>query len=354
MLLINLKIKIMLFEFITMKDPHLSFGFQNRIRKNYEKDVLQKLEFVKGYCKEKHIKNVLFTGDVFDSSTEDKWSFKKYRKNKRVLENFKNQGLTLYSNVGNHDMFHGYEESNDTIFGEMVHDNILNNITKSPLIIQEENAFIKIQGIDYSNENNIVHEKIRQFDEESYPGYNVYKIAVLHSNVTPKTVEKITDFTYKSLTEDFPDIDMFILGHYHVGYDTTIVKRENGKQVIFINNWNFTRVVRDYEVELDEHTPEFEHIQIQYDKINKIFIPHIENIQIPFVPYQKAFSAKDIDILKKSKKEIFDFFDNIDFEAVKDDSKKGDESLVEKIVENNGFDKESMECSLEYLNNAKG
>ena len=205
-----------------------------------------------------------------------------------------------------------------------------------------------------SNENNTVHEKIRQFDEESYPGYNVYKIAVLHSNVTPKTVEKITDFTYKSLTEDFPDIDMFILGHYHVGYDTTIVKRENGKQVIFINNWNFTRVVRDYEVELDEHTPEFEHIQIQYDKINKIFIPHIENIQIPFVPYQKAFSAKDIDILKKSKKEIFDFFDNIDFEAVKDDSKKGDESLVEKIVENNGFDKESMECSLEYLNNAKG
>lgn len=344
----------MLFKFITMKDPHLSFGFQNRIRKNYEKNILQKLNFVKEFCKENNIQNVIFTGDVFDSSTEDKWSFKKYRKNKRVLENFKEDYLQLFSNVGNHDMFHGYEESNDTIFGEMVHDDILQNITDNPILLQEDSAIIKIQGIDYSNDNSIVEGKLREFNEESYPGRKVYKIAVLHSNVTPKTVDKITDFTYKSLKEDYSDIDMFILGHYHIGYETVQECRENGKDVVFINNWNFTRVVRDYEVELDEHIPEFEYVQIQYDKINKVFDTITKTINVPFIPYSDTFSVKDIDILKKSKKEIFEFFNNIDFEAVKEDSKKSDDSLVQKIVNTNGYDTKAMACALEYLNNSKG
>ena len=344
----------MLLEFITMKDPHLSFGFQNRIRENYEKHILQKLEYVKGYCTSNNIKNVIFTGDVFDSSTEDKWSFKKYRKNKRVLENFKGTDLKLYSNVGNHDMFHGYEDSDNTIFGEMVHDNILTNITESPIIVQEDNSIIKIQGVDYSNEHNVVLDKIRIFDEETYPGIDMFKVAVLHSNVTPVEVARVTDFTYGSLAKQFPDIDVFILGHYHVGYDTTVYQRSDGKEVTFINNWNFTRVVRDYEVELDEHSPEFEHVQIQYDKIVQKFKFTYDTIKVPFVKYDEAFSAKDIDILKKSKKEIFNFFENINFEDIKVDSKKTDDDLISKIVEENDYDEDAMQCTLEYLNNAQG
>jgi len=343
----------MVFEFITMKDPHLSFGFQNRIRKNYEKAITNKLNFIKDYSVKNNIVHCIFTGDVFDSSTEDKWSFKKYRKNKRVLESFKSQGLQLFSNVGNHDMFHGYEGSDETIFGEMVHDKILSCISTEPLIVQEDDVVIKIQGIDYSNENNIVHDNIRIFDEEKYPGYKVFKIAVLHSNVTPKSVDKITDFTYKSLAEDFTDIDLFILGHYHVGYETIDIKREGGKLVTFINNWNFTRVVRDYEVELNEHTPEFEHVKIKFNKIIQIFEIECETIQIPFVEYKDAFSAKDIDILKKSKQEIFNFFKNIDFETVKVDSKKDDNELVKKIIAENGYSEDAMVSALQYLNDVK-
>jgi DNA repair exonuclease SbcCD nuclease subunit len=344
----------MLLEFVTMKDPHLSFGFQNRIRKNYEKHISQKLEFVRGYALSNNIDTVVFTGDVFDSSTEDKWSFKKYRKNKRALEEFKGSELKLYSNVGNHDMFHGYEESEDTIFGEMVHDNILINLTKNPLVHMENTSVIKVQGVDYSNENNIVLENIRVFDEEAYPGYDVFKVCVLHSNVTPNEVKRVTDFTYKSLAEKFPDIDVFILGHYHVGYDTTTMKREGGKDITFINNWNFTRVVRDYEVELDEHSPEFEHVSIQFDNITKQFNLETKTIKVPFVTYNEAFSAKDIDILKKSKKEIFNFFEDINFEDIKVDSKKDDDTLITKIVEENEYTEGAMNCALEYLNNAQG
>ena len=135
----------MTLKFATMKDPHLSMGFQNNVRTSYEKHLTAKFDFVKGYCHDNQIENMIFTGDVFDSSTEDKWSFKKYRKNKRFLENFKGQHISIFSNVGNHDMFHGYEDSEDTIFGEMVHDEIIANITaKNSLKIEQldENIFI--------------------------------------------------------------------------------------------------------------------------------------------------------------------------------------------------------------------
>jgi len=338
----------MYFEFIAMKDPHLSFGFQNRIRKQYVSHISNKLKFVKDYCKENEIKIAIFTGDVFDSSTEDKWSFKKYRKNKRVLEQLTTDGLKLYSNVGNHDMFHGLEDSDNTVFGEMVHDNILNNLTDHPLIIQEDDKILKIQGIDYSNEKNIVLDKLRIFDEEDS---NMFKIAVLHSNVTPYEVKHVTDFTYDSLSKDFPSIDVFILGHYHLGYDTQIITRENGKNAVFINNWNFTRVVRDYETQLDEHSPEFEHCSLSYDKIHKIFKFETKTIKVPFVTYDQAFLRREINILQKSKQDIFNFFDSINIEDIKESSKKDDITLINEISKKNGYSDLAIAKSLEYLNN---
>ncbi len=341
-------------EFITLKDPHLSFGFQNRIRKGYEKQVHDKLDFVRNYCKINDIEKIIFTGDVFDSSKEDVWSFKKYRKNKRVLEMFTNQNIDLYSNVGNHDMFHGYENSEETIFGEMVHDGILNNITTEPVVYADDDCVIEIKGIDYSNDSNTVLDNIRAFDEQVYPGKKSFKICVLHSNITPNEVKHVTDFTYASLRDNYPDIDIFICGHYHVGYPTSTLPRANGhKDVTFINNWNFTRVVRDYEVELDEHIPEFDYVQIRFDKINQTFITEIKTVQVPFVPYKDAFISKVIDLLKKSKQEIFTFFDNIKFEDVKEDSKSTDEDLITKIQTKNNFSNEAVIKSTELLNEAK-
>jgi len=342
-----------MFEFITMKDPHLSLGFQNRIRTDYQKHITSKFDFVADYCKSNQVRNVLFTGDVFDSSTEDKWSFKKYRKNKRFLETFIDKSDTmLYSNVGNHDMFHGFENSNDTIFGEMVHDGIINNITEVPIRISDENNYVKVQGIDYSNESNIVLDAIRLFDEETYPGTNMFKIAILHSNVTPNEVDYVTDFTYATLVKDFPDIDMFIFGHYHVGYDTIVMQREGGKDCHLINNWNFTRVVRDYETELDEHTPEFEHVLITYDKILGTFIVSTKTVQVPMVPYNDAFVAKAIDLLKKSKAEIFNFFDNFDIADIKN-ATSTDDDMITKIKEKNDYTDAAYIKAVEYLNDAK-
>lgn len=342
-------------EFITMKDPHFSFGFMNKIRTSYEKHILQKLDFVKGYCLENNVGSMVFTGDVFDSSAEDKWSFKKYRKNKRVLEQFPKSNINLFSNVGNHDMFHGYEGSDDTIFGEMVHDEILNDITQVPILASDEaeKTLIKVQGINYSNEDNIILDNIRAFDDEVYPGISTFKVAVLHSNVTPDVVTHVTDFTYKSLADQFTDIGMFILGHYHVGYPTTTYTRDDGSEVIFVNNWNFTRVVRDYEVQLDEHAPEFEHITIRFDKIQSKFICETKTIQVPFVPFKNAFVKMHVDILSKNPKDIFSFFKNISFNDVRKDSLSTDDEMLNTIVSKNNYSDEAKISAVEYLNNAK-
>ena len=121
--------------FVSIKDIHLSFGFQNRIRTNYEKHLSAKLSHVTAYCLANNIDTIVLTGDIVDSSTEDKWSFKKYIKNKRVLEKLSDYNkLKIFSNVGNHDMFHGYEGTDETIFGELVRENVITNLTEHPII----------------------------------------------------------------------------------------------------------------------------------------------------------------------------------------------------------------------------
>lgn len=342
-------------DFVSIKDLHLSFGFQNRIRTNYEKHITSKLEFVTGYCNANNITNIILTGDVVDSSTEDKWSFKKFIKNKRVLEKTSDYGkIDIYSNVGNHDMFHGYEGTAETIFGEMVHDGVLKNLTNHPIIKKDTKGnTIIIQGIDYSNEKNIILDKLRVLDEMDFLG-QTFKVAVLHSNISPES-DLMIDFTYDALAEKFIDIDMFICGHYHIGYPTATIERpNNSKPAIFVNNWNFTRVVRDYETKLDSHTPEFEHISIYFDDIKNEFVCKYKTQKVDFVKYDIAFIPNAIKMLGQlAAAESFNFFKTVNFEEVKTNSKLTDDELLEKIKETGTFKDSSYLKCLQYLNDVK-
>ena len=141
---------------IVIKDPHFSFGFQNRIRKNYEHDITEKLEFISQYATENGIQKIIFTGDVFDNHYECKWSFRQFKKNKNMLEKyFINRGLELWSIAGNHDFFHGQEIIENTVFGEMVEDGIINYLTEKPL----EFYPMTVYGVDWSADKNRVIKK---------------------------------------------------------------------------------------------------------------------------------------------------------------------------------------------------
>lgn len=342
-------------KFISMKDPHFAFGFANRIRFDYENSVGKKVSFIKEYITKHGIKDIIMTGDIIDSSYEDKWSFKKYRVNKRKFQQWADVAR-LHSNVGNHDYFHGFENTEDTIFGEMVDEKILSNLTINPIYKVSGEATIIIQGIDYSfNQEKVEHdlESFNAIDSNKYQ----FKIAVLHSNVTPSEVEHITDFTYGTLAEKYNDIDMFICGHYHLGYPTKTIARPNGKNCTFVNNWNLVRVVRDYETEMGDHTPEFEHIEIVWDDIDKQFTLLRATIQVPHNSYEETFRVKEVNLLRKTNSEKFSFFDEINIENLIADQDLTDEEHIKLLNtkrSENGyipFSTEVLNKAIEYLNN---
>jgi len=346
--------------FISIKDPHLSFGFQNRIRFDYENDVSKKLNFITTYLVENEISHVVATGDIVDSSYEDKWSFKKYRVNKRKFQEI-TRVAKLYSNVGNHDYFHGFENSDNTVFGELVDEGVVINLTVQPLIEVSYDSCIIVQGIDHAISREQVEVKLHQFNNMNEVfgkrDKHLYKVAVMHSNVTPKEVEHITDFTYNYLIETFPNIDMFICGHYHLGYQTKKIVNQNGKEITFVNNWNLTRVVRDYQVEMGDHTPEFEDINIQFDSETTKFNVQTKTIEVPHKPYDEAFRAKEVSILRKTNSEKFNFFKEINITELISNMDLTDQEQIVKLNdlrEENGYKKFSddvLNKAITYLNN---
>ena len=347
-------------DFISIKDPHLSFGFQNRIRYDYENNVISKIDFVADYIATHNIRKVIMTGDIIDSSYEDKWSFKKYRVNKRQFQKLADHA-TLYSNVGNHDYFHGFENTENTIFGELCDEGIVTNLTKNKIYENVSNDWgeynIIIQGIDYHLCNEQTMIELDNFNELKTTA-PTFKVVVLHSNVTPKEVEHITDFTYAKLAESYKDIDMFICGHYHLGYPTkTIARGTDLKDATFINNWNLIRVVRDYEVEMGDHTPEFEHVSINYDFTTKKFVVMRATIQVPHKPYDETFRAKEVSLLRKTNSEKSNFFKEINITELISNMDLSDTdqiTLLNEKRDENGYAKFSdkvLAKAIEYLNN---
>ena len=98
-----------LIDLISIKDPHLNFGFANRIRHDANSDLINKHQFVRDYCIKNNIDKLIMTGDVTDTNDEKKWSFRQYFLNKKKLTKYRDPGIGLFSTAGNHDMFDGTE-----------------------------------------------------------------------------------------------------------------------------------------------------------------------------------------------------------------------------------------------------
>jgi DNA repair exonuclease SbcCD nuclease subunit len=288
--------------------------------------------------RENNITKIIFTGDIFDNSGEDNWSFKKYRLNKRFLENFKGDDIQIYSNMGNHDMFHGLEETDGTIFGEMVNENIINYITENNIIQNTPIGNIIIKGIDYNNDNQYVLNQIDKFSKENTGSEKVLKIAILHSNIMSEE-NQFTDFSYNQLSKY--NIDIIICGHYHLGFPT---KKLNN--TIFVNNWNLTRVVRDYHNKLDKHTPEFEDISISIE--NNDFNIDTKTVQIPCGKYKDTFVPKAIDLLTRSTSDISAFFGSIDISDLKKDVSENE--IIDRIMFDGDFEDKHLTLAMSYLN----
>lgn len=353
-----------LLSFMTIKDPHMNFGFANRIRYNHQADLLSKLDYVINWGKMNSINNIIMTGDITDTNEEKKWSFNQYVQNKKELLKFKEAGITIWSPAGNHDMFNGMVQTNDTVFGELTKENVIKHITKEPLFIPMGGVNslggsdgIVCFGVDYSKHKEQVEASLKGINDYDLPGQTL-KMVVFHSHCTPAEIA-VTDFTYENLVKNYPDIDVFICGHYHGGFPTTIVPKKDIIQnkgayktnTVIINNWSFQRVVRDYYNEMDVHTPEFEVVKIGWSISLNDFILERQTIKIPCKSYDEAFKPKAVELLKLTKKEQFEFFEKINFDDIP--TGNDDEETLKNISSSTNVDPSIVTIALQYLNNVK-
>ncbi len=332
------------FEYVLVKDPHFSFAFRNNIRKHpWEKAIDDKIEQIITYMTNNNIKNLFFTGDVFDKSKRKDWSFNQFQANKKRLKQFKDAGIVIYSNAGNHDYFDGLESVEDTAFGEMVELGLLNHIgtgmdpVKFPVSDQGE---VLLFGIDFHQSSDKILHELQAISD--FPrGQQSSKLVLMHSNITSNNT-RLTDFTYEQLSGY--DVDMIGCGHYHLVPDGGAIQELN--KTIFLNPWNLSRVSRDYSVKLDEHKPEFIHSRITFlPDSNPVY--DTQEIFLNVKKFSEAFNIDIINMLQDIGKDRFEFFENIKLEL--DEDANDDDKLMENLAKINNITPNSIKIAKELL-----
>jgi len=328
------------FEYLLIKDPHFMFGFRNNIRRSgWEKAIHDKITQIITYALEHNIKNIVFTGDVFEKSYKKDWSFSQLQQNRTALERFKKSDLTVYSNMGNHDYFSGHESIEGTAFGEMRDLGLINYIGSGmpPVIFDIHDKKIGLFGIDYHQNKDIIFDELTRVSQ--YPNVD-YKICTTHSNITDKNV-MLTDFTYEQLSVF--NIDIINCGHWHLAPTGGSVQCLNNTH--FLNPWNLTRVMREYHVKLDEHKPAFIHTTITLN--NNQFETSCNEIELKVLPFSEAFNSDVIDLLQELGKDGFKFFEEVTLDQDEDLNK--DESLLISLAKSYDISERSIKLAKELL-----
>jgi len=327
-------------EYLMIKDPHFSFSFRNNIRKaGWERAIDDKLTQIIDYALLNQISSILFTGDVFEKSKRRDWSFAQFQANKKRLQRFKDAGLVVYSNLGNHDMMDGSEDISGTVFGEMRDLGLINYIGTgmNPYVFEVGSVRIGLFGIDHHQNQETILEELSRIS--LYPEID-YKIMLMHSNVTD-TNTRLTDFTYNQLSTY--SIDIINCGHWHLEPEGGAIQDLNG--TYFLNPWNLTRVMRDYHVKLDEHKPSFIHSSISVD--NNDIQSSFKEIELRVLPFSEAFNPDIINLLQELGKDSFKFFEKISLDQ--DDDISDDETLIDSLAKAYDISENSIKIAKELL-----
>jgi len=329
------------FEYLVVKDPHFMFGFRNNVRKHgWEQAIDNKISQIIEYACSNNIKNIFFTGDVFEKSKKKDWSFNQLQQNKSRLLRFKNAGLDVYSNIGNHDYFDGSESTSDTVFGEMMDLGLLHYIGTGMAPVEFKTAAgnhtCSLFGIDHHQDIDII---ISDLDRIQNTPAEV-RIVLMHSNITDAKT-RITDFTYDYLSAF--DIDIINCGHWHLEPQGGSIQDLN--DTYFLNPWNLTRVMRDYNVKLDEHKPSFIHASVVFVGDQPEF--NFKEVQLVVEPFSEAFNVDVIDILQELGKSNFKFFEDQSLDP--DEELNDDQSLIIKIAEQYNIGERSVKIVKDLL-----
>jgi DNA repair exonuclease SbcCD nuclease subunit len=330
-------------DLVFIKDPHTLIGFPfpaNRFE-TFHDEIAKKWEFILNYCEKNSINQLITTGDMYDKMNISQWDMKIFIKNKEFLEMIKEKlgGNSLISIRGNHDQFNGQTQNKNSVFGLFVELGLIdyfgdeNDINCKEYVL--DNKKIKMYGFDYKNTNQELYDKIETFSFDAD-----YNIAVTHSAVVDVAngKENFDCVGYDYLIKQNKNVNMWVLGHYHKGYETKF-----HKNTYFINPWNLTRLARVDYVLSDEHVPEFVHVKFSIQ--NGMLDVNVKNIKIPCLKYKEVFKSDTATTTEMLINE-FTFFTKLE-EEVKENFDEF--SQLEELKNSNRISKEVFDIIKENL-----
>lgn len=278
-------------KFITLKDIHFRFGFETpRGRtETFFDEINAKLEQIAQLKQQHNIDGLILTGDIVDKSSG--YTLAQVKANEEAFRKLKDTFGIVYSICGNHDtLWASADYKKDSVYQLLVDIGYITDLDGNPKQIGN----YTLAGIDYANKETTL-KKLIELDKS-----HENLILVLHQHLVPNEADKLPYecFSYKEITKELHNTKMIIAGHLHKGYPTAQV---NG--VTIINQWNFTRLARDYYTLTGQHIP-------QATIIDTDDIHNPLTIDLVCKGYSEAFIEKALKAELELQANIQDFVDS--------------------------------------------
>lgn len=271
-------------KFITLKDIHFRFGFKAPAGRtqDFEAQILDKVKQVIDIAKEHKIQTLILTGDSTDIKSPSSYTLPQIQANISVFRLLREQFTNIYDICGNHSLpYSSIDYKQDSFYQLLCDSSLIVDLNRG---IDKEDAYII--GIDYTPSQAQLFETIQNIDKRLSD--KKANILVIHEHLIPKgdTLSFGSFITYENVTKDLKHIDYIIAGHLHKGYPTQTIKNNLGREITIINQWNFTRLARDYYVLNQSHIPQLTIIDTQ-SKTH-------QTIDLQCASYDDAFIQKDL------------------------------------------------------------
>ena len=284
-------------KFITLKDIHFRFGFKSPIGRtqDFEAQILDKIKQVVQIAKEHNIDTLILTGDSTDIKSPSSYTLSQIQANIRAFRLLREQFANIYDICGNHSLpYSSIDYKQDSFYQLLCDSNLIVDLSGG---IDKQDAYII--GIDYTPSQAQLFETMQKIDKKL--SSKKANILVIHEHLMPKgdTLSFGSFISYDDIVRDLKHIDYIIAGHLHRGYPTQTIKNNLGKDIVIINQWNFTRLARDYYVLNQSHTPQLTIIDTQ-SKTHK-------TIDLKCASYNDAFVKKDLQSAKNLQSNLAEF-----------------------------------------------
>lgn len=146
------------------------------------------------------VKYVIITGDVFNTYSV---SFDYFNKLTKILSMFKDNGIEVYSIIGNHDLpYNNYLHFNRTPLNSLFINGMIKHLTTLKVAPN-----VTIYGLDFN----------KPLSDLELKDNDAYKVVVAHVG-TENTVP-----TDNIPASDFKDFNLVVLGHDHTYYEPLVI-----------------------------------------------------------------------------------------------------------------------------------